>query len=247
MQKYIAVVNPRMDDDEIGHLIAKDIAGALFEISHQNYPLAAKIIRQVKELSQLHNRPVSILQDISSMEDPMDLEFGMQTGADWFVTDKEDHLKMARGLNKLAHVIYKGRNLPKGIRVDSVMADSFLDPDAEVLGQKFGQIKHMISEHPNQKVLDSLINFAHNSDSSSIAVSDIDLAKNLSWRRPHQKIIFAPKNHAHASKAAIYWGVHPIYAGKDLVTSMKSRKLTHPGQRVVDATNVKHVAIHLVP
>src|SRR6185436_3071863 len=122
MQKYIAVVNPKMDDDEISRLIAKDIAGALFQISHQNYPLAAQLIAKVKRLSLHHNKPISIIQDISGMDDDLDLEFGMKSGADWVVTDNEKHLKMAKGLNKLAQIIYKGRNLPKGIRVDSVMA-----------------------------------------------------------------------------------------------------------------------------
>jgi pyruvate kinase len=240
MQKYIAVVNPRMDEDEISKLIAQGIAGALFEISHQNYPMAAKLISLIKKLAKKYNRPISILQDVSSMEDPLDLEFGMKSGADWIVTDQDKHLKMAKGLNKLAQVIYKGRNLPKGIRVDSVMADSFLDPDAVVLNRKKGQIKHLISEHKDQKVLDSILDISHHAGTSAIAVSDFDLAKALSFRRPSRRIIFIPGNDTLASQAAIFWGVHPVFGKKTFATERK-------GQRVVDATDMKHVRIHLVP
>jgi hypothetical protein len=52
MQKYIAVVNPKMDEDDITRLIRKGIAGALFEISHQNYPLAMHLIELIQRLSQ---------------------------------------------------------------------------------------------------------------------------------------------------------------------------------------------------
>src|ERR1041385_5136217 len=117
MQKYIAVVNHRLDNDEISQLIAKDFAGALFQISHGNYPLAAKLIAQIKEISRQHQRPISLIQDVSNMTNPLDLEFGLASGVDWVATDQEDHVKMAKGLDKLAHVIFKGRNLPKGIRV----------------------------------------------------------------------------------------------------------------------------------
>ncbi|HEX9503935.1 MAG TPA: hypothetical protein VF974_06515 [Patescibacteria group bacterium] len=247
MQKYIAVVNPRMDDDEISRLIVKDIAGALFQISHQNYPLASKLIQQVKKLSKRHNRPISIIQDVSEMEDPMELEFGMKSGADWIVTDKAEHLKMAKGLDKLAKIIFKGRDLPKGIRVDSVMGDWFLDPDAQIVGKEKGQIKHIISEHKDQKMLDSLLDLAHHAGSSGIAVSDLDLAKAMSWRRPSKKIIYAPKDDDHAAKGSIYWGVHPIFRGHDLVSSIKNREMMKKGERVTDATDIKHVAIHLIP
>jgi pyruvate kinase len=246
MQKYIAVVNPRMDDDEISKLIAKDIAGALFQISHENYPMAAQLIQQVRKLSQKHNRPISILQDVSEMTDPLDLEFGMKSGADWIVTDNHDHLKMAKGLDRLASVIYKGSNMPKGIRVDSVLSDSFLDPDAQIIGHQKGQVKHLISEHPNQSMIDSLIDIAAHAGSSSIAVGDLDLAKSLSWRRPSKKIVFAPKDRKLASKGAIFWGVHPIFRGKDLISSLRNSHVVKEGDRITDATDVKHVKINVI-
>jgi|GEM_PF-6773688 pyruvate kinase len=246
MQKYIAVVNPRMDDDEISHLIAKDIAGALFEISHQNYPLAAKLIRQIKELARRQKRPVSIIQDVSAMNNPLDLEFGLRNGVDWIASNREADLKRARGLDKLAGIIFKGRNIPKGIRVDSVMAANFMDPDAQVVGHKSGSIKHLISQHADQALLDSLIHVGGHAGATHIAVGDLDLAKALSWRRPNKKIVFAPQDHSQAARAGILWGVHPIFAGKDLSSSLKNVGLAKKGDRIVDATNIKHVAIHLV-
>ncbi len=245
--KYIAVVNPRMDDDEISHLIAKDIAGALFQISHENFALASKLIEQVKKLSKQHHRPISIIQDLSGMTDPMDLEFGLRSGADWVVTDQPEHVKMAKGLNKLAHVIFKGRNLPKDIRVDSVMADSFMDPDATVMGKSAGQIKHIIQPHENQVILDSVLDIAHHAGCSAVAVSDLDLAKALSMRRPDKKVIFAPEDHDHARRGAIYKSVHPIYKGRDLISSLRNAQMMKRGERVADATDTKHVAIHLIP
>src|SRR5581483_11291773 len=109
--------NPKMDEDEISRLIRKGIAGALFEISHQNYPVAMRLISLVKELARRFNKPASIIQDVSNMTDPLDLQIGLKSGAHWVATDKPEHIKLARGLNKLAHVIYKGRNLPRGVRV----------------------------------------------------------------------------------------------------------------------------------
>src|SRR6186997_2221358 len=100
MQKYIAVVNPRMDNDEISRLISQDVAGAMFSITHQNYPLAAKLIAQVKALSRKHNRPISLIQDVSDMKDPLDMEFGVRSGVDWLVVANQEQLKMARKLNK---------------------------------------------------------------------------------------------------------------------------------------------------
>lgn len=247
MQKYIAVVNPRMDDDEISHLIAKNIAGALFEISHQNYPLAAKIIRQVKEQGKIHNRPISIIQDTTDMQDPLDLEFGLRNGADWVASGNEEHLKMVKGLDKRAGIIFKGRNLPKGLRVDSLMSDDFSDPDAQISSMPNGQIRHLILEHPNQVLLDSLLHIAEHAGASAIAVSDLDTAKALSFRRPGQTIIFATKDRSQASKAAIYWGVHPVFMGNDLVSSLKDRQLVKRGQRLADATDIKHVEIHSIP
>ncbi len=244
--KYIAVVNPRMDDDEISHLIAKDISGALFQISHQNFALASKLIQQVKKLSKEHHRPISIIQDISGMEDPMDMEFGIKSGADWILTDQGEHAKVAKGLNKLSQVIFKGRDLPKGIRVDSIMADSFMDPDAEVLGKSAGQIKHLIEPHKNQAILDSVLDIAHHAGCTGVAVSDINLAKALSFRRPDKKVIYAPDNHDHARRAAIYKSVHPIYMGNDLVSSIHNSQLMKKGERVADATDTKHIAIHLI-
>jgi pyruvate kinase len=245
--KYIAVVNPRMDDDDISRLIAKNIAGALFQISHQNFALASKLIEQVKKLSKRHQRPVSIIQDLSGMEDPLELEFGVKSGADWVVTDQVAHAKLAKGLNKLSHVIFKGRNLPKDIRIDSVMADSFVDPDAEVMGKSAGQIKHIIQPHENQAILDSVLDIAHHAGCSAVAVSDLNMAKSLSFRRPDKKIIYAPDNHDHARRAAIYKSVHPIFMGNDLVSSLRNSQMMKRGDRVADATDTKHVVIHLIP
>ncbi len=236
-----------MDDDEISSLIAKDIAGALFEISHQNYPLAAKIIRQIKEQSALHNRPISIIQDVSNMEDPLDLQFGLRSGVDWVATDRPEHVRLSKGFNKLPGVIFKGRDLPKRLRVDSVMADGFLDPDAEVIGMQNGQIKHLISEHPDQRVLDALADILSYAATSAIAVSDLDLAKALSFRRASKKIFFAPKDKSAAARGGIYWGVYPIYMGNDLISSLKNTRFVKKGERMVDATNIKHVAIHSIP
>ena len=246
MQKYIAVVNPRMDDDEISHLIGKGIAGALFQISHQNYALAAKMIKQVKDLAGKNNRPISIIQDTSEMTDPLDMQFGMKSGVDWVASDKPEHVKMARGLNKLAGVIYKGRNLPKGLKVDSVMAEGFFDPDAQVLGQKDGQIRHIISEHQDQVLLDSLMHFATHAGASAIAVSDLDLARSLSWRRPDQKIIFAPQDRSLAAKGALYWGVHPVFFANNLSSTLLDAKVTHNQERILDARDPKHVTISLL-
>ncbi|OGE73805.1 MAG: hypothetical protein A3C49_01245 [Candidatus Doudnabacteria bacterium RIFCSPHIGHO2_02_FULL_42_25] len=262
--KYIAVVNPRMDDDEISHLIAKDIAGALFQISHQNYALASKLIEQVKKLSKKHHRPVSIIQSLSELSDPLDLEFGIKNGVDWIVTDQAEHAKVAKGLKKLTHVIFKGRNLPKDIRVDSIMSEKFLDPDAEVAGYKYGparhasveafeqgvaggQIKHLHGPHKNQAVLDSILDIAHHAGCSAVAVSDFDLAKALSFRRPDKKIVFAPDDHNLARRAAIYKSVHPIYKSRNLISSLHDAKMMKKGERIADATDAKHVAIHLIP
>jgi hypothetical protein len=247
MQKYIAVVNPRMDDDEISQLISKDIAGALFSISHQNYPLALKLIHQVKRLSKQHNRPISIIQDVSNMEDPLDLELGVKSGVHWILTDNHDHMKKARGLNKLIGLINKGNNLPKKFRVDSIMSDIFADPDAQVIGHKSGQIRHLTTKHNKQDILDSISDMGKHAGSSVIAVSDFDLAKALSWRRLKQKVAFAPKDHGLAGKGAIFMGVDPVFMGHDIVSTLKNRGLANTGDRIMDATDVKHVTIHLVP
>ena len=242
--KYIAVVNQKMDEDEIEGLIRKGIAGAIFEIAHQNYHGAARLIELIKKLARKYNRPISIMQDISNMQDPLDLQFGLKAGTHWVASDKEEHMKLARGLDKLAGLVFKGRNLPKGVRVDSVIADTFMDPDAQILGG--GQLKHLTTDHKDQSILDSLLEIANSSDSSAVAVSDHGLARALSYRRPRSKIIFAPSNPEHASRAAIYWGVHPLFAKNDLAASLKMAGLADPGQRVVDATDAKHVTIHLV-
>lgn len=245
--KYIAVVNPSMDEDEITGLIRKGIAGAIFEISHQNYPMAIELIDLIKRLAKKYHKPLSIIQDTSNMEDPLDMEVGIKSGVHWVASDKHEHMKMARGLNKLAGLIFKGRNLPKGIKVDSVMADGFLDPDAQVLGMKSGgQIKHLVTEHANRTLLDSLLHIAHQARSHAIAVSDPHLAKALSYRRPSRKIILAPGNHEHAAKAGIYWGVHPVFGDADALSLVKNADLLKKGQRLVDATEPKHVTIHMV-
>jgi pyruvate kinase len=245
MPKYIAVVNPKMDEDDITRLIRKGIAGALFEISHQNYPVAAQLIELIQRLSRKYHRPISIIQDVSSMEDPLDMQFGLKSGVDWVATDKHEHVKLAKGLDKLAGVIFKGRNLPKNIRVDSVLADDFLDPDAEIIGG--GHIKHMLSHHPNQMALDSIMHIADHADSSAVSVNNLELAKGLSFRRPKIKIIYAPNDQRLASKAAIYKGVHPIYLADDLIAAIKEHELAKKGDRVMDATDPKHIEIHLVP
>jgi pyruvate kinase len=221
MHKYISVVNHRMDDDDISHLIGQGIAGALFQINHQDYSRASKLIALIQKLAKKYNRPISIIQDVSDMQDPMDLEFGTKSGVHWVATDKVEHVKMARGLNKLASVIFKGRNLPKKIKVDSVLAEGFLDPDAHVIGSNH-KLKHIISDHKNQKILDSLLHFSQHASSNAIAVADLELAKALSFRRPSQKIIFAPKDAHLASKSSLFWGVHPIFRGSDLISSLKN-------------------------
>jgi pyruvate kinase len=242
MQKYIAVVNPSMDEDEISHLITKGVAGALFAISHGNYPGAARMIGQIQELSRKHGRPVSIIQDVSDMENPMDLDFGKRLGAHFVATDKPEHVKLIRGLNKLASVIYKGRQLPKGLRVDSVMDKNFIDPDAEIMGHSKG-IKHLLTEHPNQALLDSILHIGHHADTHSVAVSDLGLAQALSYRRPNKKIIFAPDDESQAARGALYWGVHPVFHNGDLMQSLRTLKLTKKGQKLVDARDIKHVNI----
>ena len=247
MQKYIAVVNPKMDEDEITQLIRKGIAGAIFEISHQNYPVAMRLIDLVKKLSAKYHKPISLIQDVSGMTDPLDLTIGHRGGVNWVATDKPEHIKVIKGLNKLAGVIYKDRKIPKGLKVDSVMSDNFLDPDASVAGHSHGQIKHLITEHKDQALLDSLIHFVDHSHSSAIAVSDINLAKSLSHRRPKHKIIFAAKDNRLADASAIYWGVHPMYAGDDLLTNIRTNALAKKGDRIMDATQAKHITIHLVP
>jgi pyruvate kinase len=245
--KYIAVVNPSYDEDEISKLIRKGIAGVLFEISHQNYPVAIKLIQLVKQLGKKYHRPISIIQDTSNMEDPLDMEVGVKSGVHWIASDKHEHMKMARGLNKLAGLIFKGRNLPKGVKVDSIMADGFVDPDAQVLGMKSGgQIKHLAGEHANQHLLDTLLDIAHEARTHAIAVSDAGLAKALSFRRPKRKIILASEHPMHSPKAGIYWGVHSVLGGADALSISKNRDLLKKGQRLVDATDTKHVSIHLV-
>jgi pyruvate kinase len=242
--KYIAVVNPKMDNDEISSLIAKGIAGALFEISHENYSAAARLIASVKELAARQNKPISIIQDVSNMQDPLDLQFGLRNGVHWVASHDPKHLKMTRGLDKLAGLIFKGRNLPKGMRVDSVMAENFLDPDAIIDGKT--HIKHLVTPHKDQQLLDSLLDMAGNSDSHGIAVSDLELAKALAWRRSGKKIIFAPKDHSLAHKAALYAGIQPIFARDDLNSVLRSSRIFDPNQRILDARNIKHVAINLV-
>jgi pyruvate kinase len=243
MEKNIAVVHPRMDNDEISQLISKGIAGALFSISHQNYALAAKLIRQVKELSAKHNRPVSIIQDVSEMQDPMDLEFGLRTGVNWVAADKEEYLQKAKKINKHAGLIFKGRGLPKKFRVDSVMADSFLDPDAHVKELGNLQVKHLTTPHTNQDIIDMLMNMAGHVDAPVVALSDLAVARALSWRRPKHKIIFTSKDNHQVAKSALFWGVHPMYEKNDIYSFIKNRQLAKNGQRFVDGRNIKHVSI----
>jgi pyruvate kinase len=246
MQKYIAVVNPRMDEDDIARLIRKGIAGAIFEISHQNYPVAMRLIDLVQKLAKKNNRPISIIQDVSNMQDPLDLEVGLRAGVHWVATSQPEHVKLVRGLNKLAGVIYKNRNLPKGVLIDSVMSSDFLDPDAEIYGQSQGQIKHLVTDHKNQKLLDALLHLAQESHTKALAVSDLELAKSISQRRPMQKIIFVAGNDAEASKGSLYWGVHPMYPTSDTQSAIRNSHLVKKGERILDATRGKHVTIHLV-
>lgn len=237
MQKFIAVVSPKIDTDEISRMIESGISAAIFSISHQNYGLAARLITDIQNLSKKFNRPISIIQDTSETSEPVDLELGVKSGIDWLATSDPVHIKFAKKFNKTMPIIFKGRNLPKGIRVDSIMDRSFVDPDAVVRGSNW-QIKHLTTDHPRQSLLDSLLDMAQHANTSSIAVSDFDLAKTLSWRRPAQKIIFAPKNRKEASRAGILWGVHPVFGHYG--------HLTKKGERVLDATDAKHVKIHLV-
>jgi pyruvate kinase len=242
--KYIAVVNPKMEEDELATLIRKGIAGALFSISHQDYHKAARLISLIKELSQKYHKPVSIVQDVSSMQDPLDLQFGIKSGVHWVASDNEKHLKMVKGLNKLAGLIFKGRNLPKGLRVDSVMAENFLDPDAVVENKT--HIKHLVTSHKNQELLDSLLQLAHNSDTQGLAVSDLDLAKALAFRRLGRKIILAPKNPEVAHKGALYAGVHPIFDHGDMNSMIRSQAILNAKDRILDARDIKHVEINVV-
>lgn len=245
MQKYIAVVNPKMDEDEITRLIRKGIAGALFEISHQNYPVAMRLIDLVQKLSRKYNHPISLIQDVSNMQDPLDLAVGAKSGAHWVATDKEEHLKQIKGLNKLAGIIFKNKKLPKGFRVDSVMASDFLDPDAEIPNSSSGQIKHLITEHAHQKLVDTLSALSEHSHAAGIAVSDLDLARALSHRR-FKKTIFVTDKDALANKAAIYWGVHPVLGKSDTTSSAKNSGLFRRGERFLDASDRRHIAIHVV-
>lgn len=242
MQKYIAVVNPKMDEDEISRLIRKGIAGALFEISHQNYPVAIRLINLIQELAKRFNKPISIIQDTSNMTDPLDMEVGFKSGVHWVATDKSEHVKLARGLNKLAHIIYKGRNLPKSARVDSIMDHNFIDPDASV--SDGAEIRHLIFEHPKQALLDTLSSVASQAKASAVAVSDLDLARALSHRRPVHKTIFVHPNDRLASVAALYHGVHPVFGQG--AADIKKSGIIRKGERLLDATNVEHVTIHKI-
>ncbi|HYC79837.1 MAG TPA: hypothetical protein VEC17_02325 [Candidatus Binatia bacterium] len=245
MQKYISVVNPRMDDDDISQLIAKGVAGILFSISHQNYTYALKLIQQVKELSRKYHRPISIIQDVSKMDDPMEMEIGVKGGVHWIATDNHEHMKMARGLNKLIGVINKGRNIKKNVKVDSVMSDLFLDPDAQVLNSR-SQIRHLLTSHPKQNILEMISHFAEHSETPIIAASDLDLAKALAWRRAKNKIVYAPEDHRLAEKAAIYRNIHPIYKTGDLLGSLKDQGFVKKGDRFMNATDPRHIEIMLV-
>lgn len=236
MQKYIAVVNPRMDDDEISRLIAQDIAGALFEISHQNYHLAAKLIADVKRLSLRHHHPVSVIQDVSKMLDPLDLEFGLRNGIDWVVVSKPEHVKWAKKINRLAPLIWKGSKIPSDLPVDSIMHSQVSDPDASMGNLK---IKHYPRPHVKQRLLETIKHMAQHAGAKAIAVSDLDEAKAFSAMRPAQKIVFMPKDKKHAHQAAIYWGVHPVFHHSDL-----KNRILRKGERYVDATKEKHATIN---
>jgi hypothetical protein len=155
-------------------------------------------------------------------------------------------MKMARGLNKLIGLISKGRNLPKSVKVDSVMSDIFADPDAEILGSDSGQIRHLTTQHRKQHLLDSIAHFADNCGSAAVVVNDLDLAKALSWRRVRNKIVYAPEDHNLAAQASLFKGVHPVYFSHDLGATLKDIGLVKKGDRIMDATEPKHVAIHLV-
>ena len=241
MQKYIAIVNPRMDNDEISRLIAQDIAGALFQINHQNYALAAKLVQQVKDLSRKQNKPVSVIQDVSEMLDPLDLEFGIRNGIDWVVVGDPAHIRLARRFNKSIPIIWKGQKLPHNLGLDSIMTKSISDPDAQIQDSPW-QIQHQVRPHVKEKILAAIRDMADHSHSSAIAVSDLEEAKTLSAMRPKQKIIYAPKDKTWAPRASIFRGVHPVFAHGDL----RSRQLVRQGERYVDATDGKHVTIRLI-
>lgn len=235
-----------MDEDDIAKLIRQGVAGAIFEISHQNYPVAMRLIDLVQKLARKYNRPVSLIQDVSGMQDPLDLQIGARGGVHWVATDNPEHVKLARGLNKLAGIIYKDRKLPKGMTVDSVMSSDFVDPDAEIAGHARGQIKHLIVEHKDQKLLDALSHIASHACAAGIAVQDLGLAQGLSHRRVGQKIIFAPKTDTAASKAAIYWGVHPVFGQTDIIGAIKNANILSRGSRMLDATQPRHITIHTI-
>ncbi|OGE87935.1 MAG: hypothetical protein A3J07_00060 [Candidatus Doudnabacteria bacterium RIFCSPLOWO2_02_FULL_49_13] len=237
MQKYIAVVNPKMGEDEISSLISQDIAGALFEISHQKYALAAQLIRQVKDLSRKYHHPVSLIQDASGATDPLALELGIKAGADWVVVDTSEQVRLAKKFNKSVPLIWKGRALPKNLPIDAIMHKDLIDADARV-GNSF--IKHKVSPHVKQRIFDAISHLAHQANAQAVAVSDIQTARAMSAQRPAHKIIFAPKNSDHAPQAAIYWGVHPVFHRRNFHSVLKK------GDRYVDATNEKHVTINTV-
>ncbi len=236
MQKYIAVVNPKMGKDEISSLISQDIAGALFNISHKNYALAAKLIKQVKDLSRKYNKPVSLIQDATGEDDLLGLELGIKSGVDWLIVNSEKQANLAKKFKKSLPLIWKGK-LPKHIKVDAVMDKGLQDADA-----KAGNLlmKHRVSPHVKQRVFDAIGHIASQANATAVAVSDIHSAKAMSAMRPKHKIIFAPKDSAHASKAAIYWGVHPVFHRKNFHSVLKR------GERYVDATDEKHVVINSV-
>lgn len=242
MQKFIAVVNQKMDEDEISKLLRAGVSGAIFSISHQNYPAAARLVELVQSLARKYNCHVSIIQDVSDMENPLDLEFGNRIGAHWMMTDKPEHVKLSNGLNKLAKVIYKGQSLPNDVRIDGIMSNGFIDPDVSTLDKKM-QIKHILFPHEKQSILDSLIDIAHHSKLGAIAVSDLDHAKGLVWRRPNKiKIVYAPANRSLADQASIYPRIHTVYGGGNVVKDIKSSGLMGKKDKVLDATDINHVA-----
>jgi pyruvate kinase len=252
MQKHIAVVGPQTEEDELGNLVAKGMSAALFEVAHQNYPMAAKIISMVKELGKKSGRPIGLLQDISNMTDPLDLEFGLKSGVDWVVVSDQNQgnaaLSMGKKLGKITPVIYKNKlNTDMGGFESLMYRPEMEEADAKVLGcEENWVVYHTLKPNNKTFAIDSILDFANQVEAEAIIVSDLDMSKRLSKLRPEQKIIFATDNPAQAGVASIWWGVHPVLQDKDLYSRLRHSNLVTKGQRFIDAADSRHVNIQMM-
>lgn len=240
MPKNIVSIKPSVGESDLRKLLSKKVAAVIFSIEHQNYGALTRMVERVRAIGHEFKRPISTILDISDMEDDLDLNFGIRNKVDWIITDKLPHLKQIRNLSKSVGIIYKGRDLPKDVKVDSISGFSFIDPDA-VLGKSSLQIKHLVIPHAKQTLLDSLIDIAIHGDLAAIVVSDLELAKGLIWRRPKLKVIYSPQNSSDVAKAALYGGIEPIFAGQDICGDLKASGLINKNEKVLDATDIAHV------